>query len=378
LREDWPLDPGIAYLNHGGFGVTPNAVLAEQRRWRERIDANPNRFVREELTAALDEAIAGVAQAVGAIPADLVPVDNATTGCNAVLRSLAFRPGDQILLTSLAYPGIRNAARYVASVTGATLVEVPVPLPLADEKTLLDAVAARLGPRTRLAVFDHVASHSALLLPIAALTWLAHEAGAQVLIDGAHAPGMLALDVSAFGADWYVGTLHKWFFAPRAAAFLWAKPGTAQAIVPPVVSVNHGGGFQAEFAWTGTRDPSAFLAAPAGIACHARLGGPVLMERNSALIREAAALLADAWGTVASGPIGDCAMAALRLPLALPATAAGAAAVGRFLSHVHRVEVAVHPIDGALWLRVAAQAYNARAQYERLAAALRPGMELPV
>jgi len=368
LREEWPLDPAVIYLNHGGYGVTPHAVLAEQAEWRARIERNPSGFMTREYATALRRAAAELAAFVGARPEDLAFVENATAGCNAVLRSLDFRPGDEILTTDLAYGAVRKAIRYAAQRGGATVVEVEIPLPLPDVAALVDAVAARLGPRTRLAIFDHVASHSALVLPVAELARRAHAVGARVLIDGAHAPGLVPLDVPASGADWYVGNCHKWLMAPRSCGFLWAVPEVQGLVHPLSISHGYGTGFTAEFEWTGTRDPTPFFSVPAAIAFHRRLGGRRLMTRNTWLAREAARLLADAWGAVPSGPAASCAaMAALRLPLAAAATPDHAAAVQRGLAEDHKIEVAAFAHRGALWLRVAAQAYNELADYDRLA-----------
>jgi isopenicillin-N epimerase len=374
LRGEWRLDPDVAYLNHGGYGAVPNEVLAAQDAWRARIERNPTGFLSRELPALLREAAGKVAAALRAREADLVFVENATAGINAVLRSFAFEPGDEILLTGLTYPAIRKAARFAAERSGARLVEAPVPLPVTDARAMTDAVAAHLGLRTRLAIFDHIASASALVLPAAELVALAHRAGARVLIDGAHVPGQIALDLGALGADWYIGNLHKWYFAPRACGVLWASPEMQAGLHPLSISHGLGAGFAAEFDWTGTRDFTACLAAPDGIAFHDRLGGPVLMARNAALAGEAAALLARAWRTEIAGPPAMfAAMATVRLPVAGEATPARAQRIVRWLAATHRIEAAVTSDSGALWLRVAAQAYNERAEYERLAAAIVAG-----
>ncbi len=365
----WPLDSTIIYLNHGGFGVTPHEVLAVQAGWRERIERNPTRFFTVEMPPALREAAAVLAAYLGARGEDFALVENATSGCNAVLRSLNFSPGDEILVTSFGYPAINNAAAYAAQRAGASVVTAEIGLPVSSEKTLLDAVAGRLSQRTRLAVFDHVASRSALVLPIAALTRLAHDAGAAVLIDGAHAPGMIALDLPSIGADWFVGNCHKWLMAPRACGFLWANPSAPQPVHPTSISLGYGGGFVAEFDWTGTRDPSAALSVPAGIKFHQKLGGPALMARNVELAGQAGDHLAKAWGTELAGPAeAFAAMAAVKAPLALPATAESAAQLRHWLSEVHRIEAEVFTQSGALWVRIAAQAYNEPSDYERLAA----------
>jgi len=369
LRSEWPLDPDVTYLNHGGYGVTPNVVLAEQARWRDRIERNPTGFFTEALPGLLRQAAAALGAEIGARGEDVAFVDNATAGCNAVLRSLDFAPGDEILITSLAYGAIAKAARYVASRSGARLVEVEIPLPVPDDAAILAAVAQHLGPRTRLVIVDDIASHSALLLPVAELAQLAHAAGARVLVDGAHAPGQVPVDVATSGADWYVGNCHKWLMAPRGCGFLWCAPPLQPLIHPLAISHGYGAGYIAEFDWTGTRDPTPVLALPAAIAFHRGLGGAALMARNAALARDAARRLAGRWGTGLGGPEASfAAMATVRLPLADAATPERAVALRRWLALEHRIEAAVNAESGALWLRLAAQAYNEPADYQRLEA----------
>jgi isopenicillin-N epimerase len=369
LRREWPLHPDISYLNHGGFGVTPYAVLAAQERWRAQIEADPTGFLSFAIDAALREAAAKVAATLGAAPGDLVFVDNATTGLNAVLRSLDFEPGDEILITSLSYPAIRKAVQYRASRSGARVVEAAIKLPVVDDKAVLAAIAGRLSIRTKLAIFDHVASHSALVLPVASLTRLAQEAGARVVIDGAHAPGMIPLDIASLGAEWYVGNLHKWYFAPRSCGFLWAAKQVQAATHPLAISHGYGSGFRAEFEWTGTRDVTPALAAPAAIDFHTRLGGGALMARNRDLARAAGAMLAQRWGTELTGPRDAfAAMVTIRLPLPPDPDPARAGALMKELGERHRIAAAVVTLDGALWLRIAAQAYNEANEYDRLGA----------
>ena len=365
----WPLDPGVTYLNHGGYGAAPREVLAAQQVWRDRIERNPTGFLSREITAAQRQAAGAVAAALGAAEKDLVFVENATAGINAVLRSLRFEPGDDIVILGIAYPAIRQAARFAAERAGARLVEVPLSLPLGDDRAIIEAVSARLGNRTRLTLFDHIASAAALRLPVEELTRRAKSVGARVLIDGAHAPGQIALDLPALGADWYVGNLHKWYFAPRACGILWAAPDAQGGLHPLSISHGYESGFREEFDWTGTRDFTAALAAPAGIAFHNRLGGAELMARNTALCREAAALLARAWRTETGAPLESFqAMATVRLP-----RPAEPLAFLRWLADTHRIEAAASSVGGATWLRIAAQAYNELADYERLAAAVTAG-----
>ena len=372
LRSEWGLAPEVAYLNHGGFGVAPLVTLAAADAWRRRIEQNPTRFMARELRPSLRAAAARVGAFLGAEGDDIVFIDNATTAVNAVLRSLRFGPGDEILGTGLGYNAVRNTVRFVAERSGAEMVEVPVPLPAADAEAIVAAVAARLTARTRLAIFDHIASHSAIVLPLERLVPLAHRAGARVLIDGAHVPGQMPLDLRALDADYYAANLHKWLFAPRGTAILWARRELQAELHPPTISHGLGQGFHAEFDWTGTRDPSAWLAAPAGIEFHERLGGTRLMERNRGLAREMGRMLAQAWGTPLAAPEAlFAAMTVVALPLAGPATQERATEIRGHLSDTHRIEAAVNAMSGRLWVRVAAQAYNEPADYERLRDAIR-------
>jgi len=371
IRHEWDLDPAVAYLNHGSFGVTPRTVLAAQAAWRHKIERNPATFMAAARAGLLREAAAPVAAYLGAKGDDLAFMENATSAANAVLRSLAFAPGDEILITSLGYRAVNHAAAYVGARAGATVVEVKIPLPTGGPDDIVAAVTQKLSPKTRLAVFDHIASQSAIVLPIARLVAAAHAVGAQVLVDGAHVPGQLMLDIPALGADYYVANLHKWLLVPRGCAIVWAPRERQEGLHPLTISHGYGQGFLAEFDWTGTRDLSGWLCAPEGIAAHRRLGGERLMERNRALARDMAAMLAHRWGTgLAAPPDMFAAMAVVRLP----DSPRDHLEVTDWLRKTHRIEAPVYRIDGALWVRIAAQAYNEPADYERLAVAIESGL----
>jgi len=371
--DTWLLDPEVTFLNHGSFGATPRAVLGEQERWRALMERHPTHFMSEELPPALRAVRARLAAFVHAGADDLVFVENATAGCNTVLRSLRLAPGDEILVTDHGYAAVRKAAEYVAARAGARVVEAVVPFPLEDAAQVIAAVSSRLSPRTRLAIFDHITSPTAVIFPVRELTALCRAAGVPVLIDGAHAPGMLSLDVPSVGADWYTGNCHKWLMAPKGSAFLWAASERQGDVHPLVISHGYGQGFTAEFDWVGTRDPSAWLSVPAAIDFHEWLGGAKLRERNATLAREQATLLAHAWNTERGAPDAlTGSMAAVRLPLREGAAAERALDLRRKLFHEHRIEVPVTAFAGALWARISAHAYNRPADYARLAACFRP------
>jgi isopenicillin-N epimerase len=252
------------------------------------------------------------------------------------------------------------------------VIEAKVPFPISDPIEIIDAVASRLGPRTRLVILDHVSSPTAIVFPVRQLTSLCHQASAKVLIDGAHAPGMLTLDIPAIDADWYVGNCHKWLMAPKGSGFLWASPASQAETHPLVISHGYGQGFEAEFDWVGTRDPTAWLTIPAAVDFHFRIGGHLLRERNTRLARQAANFLAKHWKTErGSEDALTGSMSTVRLPLVGEATEERALALRYTLLKDHRIDAAVIAFKGSLWVRLSAQAYNQFNEYERLADAFR-------
>jgi len=378
---DFPLDPAITYLNHGTVGVTPRRVLEAQQAIRHEIERQPSTVLLREVSGLVGPPASGqtrmrvaaarVAAFLHARPDDLVFVDNATTGVNAVLRSLPIEPDAEILITDHAYGAVAKTAEFVARERRARVRVVALPYPRFDAAELVDRVSAGLSPRTCIAVLDHITSESAIVLPIAELTAACHRRGVPVLVDAAHAPGALALDVPAIGADWYTANLHKWAHAPRSAGILWAHPSRQAGLHPPVISWGFDRGFTAEFDWIGTRDPSPWLAAPAGIDFMQEVGFDAQRRYNHDLAWRAARLLADRWQTtlgVAEADIGT--MVTLPLPASAGSSAADASRLRDALLFDHSIEVQVHATRGRLYLRISAQIYNEFSDYERLAEAL--------
>ncbi len=379
----WTLDPAVIFLNHGSFGACPRPVLEAQQRLRDELEREPVRFLARELEERLDAARAALADFVGADPDGLAFVHNATTGVNTVLRSLALEPGDEVLTTDHLYPACRNAVEAVAGQAGARVVVARVPFPLGGADQAVEAILAAVTPRTRLAVLDHVTSPTGLVLPVARLVAALAGRGVETLVDGAHAPGMVPLDLRAIGAAWYVGTCHKWLCAPKGAAFLHVRRDRRAGIHPLVVS--HGARsprtdrprFRLEFDWTGTDDPTAYLAVPEAIrVLGAALPGgwPAVMARNRALALEARRLLGAALGVAPPCPdemVG--ALAALPLPEGGPPAPPAPDPLQDALLERFRIEVPViaWPAPPRRLLRVSAQLYNDAADYRRLAAALR-------
>ncbi len=303
LSRNWTLDPEIDFLNHGSFGACPIPVLERQAELRAELERQPVAFMTRTLPALHDAAREEVAEFLGADPGGLVTVPNATTGVNAVLRSLSFERGDELLVTDHGYNACRNTLDYVAARSGARIVVVDVPFPGPRPEDFVDALLEAVTDRSRLALIDHVTSPTGLVLPVATISAALSSRGIDLLIDGAHAPGMLPLALAELGASWYVGNCHKWLCSPKGAAILYARPDRRDAIRP--VTISHGANvrrpgrtrFHDEFDWTGTDDPTAFLCVPTAIRFLRELvpgGWPEIRRRNHELVVDARRLLCEA------------------------------------------------------------------------------------
>ncbi len=375
LPSLWRLDPAVTYLNHGSFGACPAAVLELQSALRLELEREPTEFLGVRLPGRLDEARNALAPFLGADPACLAFVTNATMGVNAVLRSLNFDAGDELLTTNHTYAACRKTVDYVASRAGLRVVVATVPFPLGHEDEVVAPVLAGVTARTRLALLDHVTSPTALVLPIERLVTELRSRGVETLVDAAHAPGMVPLALDALGAAYYTGNAHKWLCAPKGAAFLYVRRDRQADLHPSVISHGYGRGFQAEFDWTGTCDPTPWLCIPAAIRYLGGLlpgGWPEIMATNHALALRARDLLCGRLGIRAPAPdsmLGS--MASIPLPQAAAGSAAARLDSDRlaawFRERGVRTWLYPHPVP---LLRVSAQLYNDIGQYERLAGLL--------
>jgi isopenicillin-N epimerase len=376
LAAAWVLDPEVTYLNHGSFGACPAAVLECQAALRLALEREPADFLDRDLPARLEAARASLAAFLNAEPRDLAFVTNATTGVNAVLRSLEFSPADELLLTNHTYAACRKTVDFVTQRSGARLVIASVPFPLAHEQEILDAVLERVSPRTRLALLDHVTSPTALVLPIERLVRELAARGVDVLVDGAHAPGMVPLNLDGLGAAYYTGNAHKWLCAPKGAAFLHVRRDRQAELHPTVISHGYTRGFQAEFDWTGTCDPTPWLCIPEALRVVGGLvpgGWPEVMARNHALALAARALLLE---SLALEPPCPGALIGSTASIPLPAAAPGSIGARLDCKGLHdwfrerAIETWLHP-EPVPVLRVSAQLYNSLEQFERLASLLK-------
>jgi isopenicillin-N epimerase len=373
-RNLFLLEPGLAYLNHGGFGATPKDVLDEKTRILSEIEKNPMEVFQHNIRSrwhAVAEKIAGRFS----LEADRVAiVDNATDGINAILRSLPLTEGDEILVTSMTYGAITMAARHIGGKQGAKVTLADLRFPDPDPAQCVEAVMQALTPRTRIAILDHITSPTALVMPLASMIAACHARGVPVLVDGAHAPGQIAFDIPALGADWYVGNLHKWYFVPRGCGFLWVAPERRNGLMPNVLSWDSAYPFPANFAWTGTRDPSNWLTVPAAFDFMDHFGESAVRQHNHKLIREAVDVLASMWGFRVTTPDAMTAsMTLVPVPdgLPYPATDQGRAQFEVDLRDKFNIVVNPSFADGRkIWLRITAQIYNGIEDYKKLGRAI--------
>lgn len=392
FADRWTLDPDVTFVNHGSFGACPRAVLEYQSALRARMERQPVQFLARELEGRLDEARAALAAFVGAVPGDLAFVPNATSGVNAVLRALVFAPGDELLTTTHVYNACKNALHFVAERSGASVVTAAVPFPLDGPEAVVESVLAKVTPRTRLALLDHVTSPTGLVWPIADLVAALAARGVETLVDGAHAVGMLPLDLSAIGAAYYTGNCHKWLCAPKGAGFLHVRRDLQEVVRP--LAISHGARlaradrsrFLLEFDWTGTVDPTAYLSVPEAIRVMGAMlpgGWPALRAHNRDLALAGRRALSAALGISAPAPeamIGSLAA----VPIAdgapePPASALYCDPLQDTLRERAGIEVPVlpWPAPPQRLLRISAQLYNSSADYERLAAALPAMLSAP-
>lgn len=370
----WSLRPGLAFLNHGSFGAVPRAVAEEQERWRQRIEADPVEMIARHGGELLDQSKAALGGWLGMKPPDFGLVTNATEGVNAVLRSMELAGGDELLTTNHVYNAIRQTMRYVTRRSGASYREVKIPLPILSPDDVAQRVVQAIGPRTRLLVIDHVTSPTALIFPMREIIGGCNKLGVDVLVDGAHAPGMLDLNVAEMGAAYYAGNLHKWTCTPRGCGFLWVRPDRQSCVHPTVISHRLDEGFAQEFGWQGTRDLSAWLAAPRAIAFMGQWGWDNVRRHNHAMAAWAHRLLCRSWRVPPLSPL-DGSMLGSMATVALPDRLAELPephdrAIQQRLHDEFDIEVPIMRWEGRNYLRVSSQVYNEPRDYRRVAAAI--------
>jgi isopenicillin-N epimerase len=384
FRRLWGLKPGTVFLNHGSFGACPKAVLALQTKLRAELEAEPVQFLWRRYEERLEPARRALAKFVGASSHDVVFVTNATTGVNSVLRSLKFQRGDELLTTSLDYNACRNVLIEVTRRSGAKLVVAAIPFPLRSGEEITAAILRAVTSRTRLVLLDHVTSNTAVVMPLRQIIRELEARGVDTLVDGAHAPGMLPLNLRELRPTYYTANLHKWVCAPKGAAFLYVHAERQTQIQPAVIS--HGNNrprpgftpFQDRFDWCGTFDLTAWLCVPEAIRWMGKIlpgGWRELRERNHQLVVQTRNILCERFEVSPPCPeelLGS--IAAIPLPERFQKRKAAGKIDREQLALYDRfgIEVPLNHFGTPTrrWLRISAQIYNSPAEYEYLAEAL--------
>jgi isopenicillin-N epimerase len=388
LAENWILSKDTCFLNHGSFGATPFAVLEEQTRLREKIENDPVRFFERDYIPLMSSSIKKLAEFMNADPKGMALVKNTTEGVNTVLRSLVLNPGDEILVTNHSYQACWNAVDFVTERAGAKTVVVEIPFRVENEDEIVDLVMGSVSERTVLAMVDTVTSATGLRMPFERLVKDLQSAGVDVLLDAAHGPGIVPLDLIALDAAYCTGNCHKWLCTPKGSAFLHIRSDRKKIMKP--LSISHGASFEGtdqekfefEFGWPGTQDPTPWLCIPLAIDFLGSLvegGWPKIMERNRKLALEGRRILCNALGT--TEPVPDSlvsSIASVEMP--------GEGEVGpmsmegdpyhNYLLDEFGIQVPVFPWrhHGRRYIRISAQLYNSVEEYEFLAECLEKSM----
>jgi isopenicillin-N epimerase len=370
MRDLFLLRPGVAFLNHGSFGACPRPVFEAYQAWQLELERQPVKFMQQRETL-LSEARQALGAYLGADPDDVVYVTNVSLGLNIVARSVPLAPGDEVLTTDHEYGSLNRTWEFVCEKRGARYVQQPVPLPVSSTEEVVEAIWAGVTPRTRVLFLSHVTSPTALTLPIAPLIRRAREAGLITVIDGAHAPGQIPVDIEALGADFYSGNCHKWMMSPKGAGFLHAQRDV-QCMLEPLIGgrmrdecrLTH---LVGEHEYQGTRDYAAFLAVPAAIEFMRDHDWSTVRQECHELVRYARRAVADLTGVapvVPDSPDWFSQMAILPLP------PCDTTALYRRLNDEYDIEIPVGRWNGLHSARLSVQGYNTREDIERLVSAL--------
>ena len=368
LAALFALDRSYTFLNHGSFGSTPLEILALQDRLRREIEARPIEMLARRLGPLLRTAAQDVARFVGTEGRRLGFVTNATEGINAVLRSMRWEAGDEVVVIDHVYNAMRQSIRRLGDESGVVLREIPVPVPVDSPRRFVEAIEGALTARTRLVLIDHVTSPTALVVPVAEIVRIARARGVATIVDGAHAPGSIDLAIDAIGADAYAANLHKWCCAPKGSGILVTSPELSAQHHPLATSHDYGRGFATEFDWQGTRDPTAWLDSPGAIAFFERFGWPAVRRRNHAMATWAQRELCRAWDVAPLSPL-DGSMLASMATVPVPASVrARFATVPEFEAalHARRLELPVIDFAGAWHIRVSCHLHTSPAMIDRL------------
>jgi isopenicillin-N epimerase len=374
VRDLFLLRPGVIFLNHGSFGACPRPVFEAYQSWQLELERQPVEFLGRRLADLMRQARESLAAFVGAEANELVYVPNATTGLNTIARSLPLREGDEVLATDHEYGALDRTWRFICQKRGARYIRQPVPLPVESAERIVEAIWAGVTPRTRVLFVSHITSPTAIIFPVNELVRRAREAGLITVVDGAHAPGQIPLDLHALAADFYSGNCHKWMCAPKGSAFLYVRREMQHLIEPLVVSWGWESDkpgpsrFVDEQEWQGTRDIAAYLSVPAAIQFMAEHDWPRVQRECHELVRYARERAAELTGLPPITPDSPDWFAQMA---ALPIPPCDLEVLKRRLCDDFHIEIPTVEWNGQHFLRASIQGYNTQADVDALVEALK-------
>jgi isopenicillin-N epimerase len=374
LHELFLLDPGIAYLNHGSFGATPEPVFREYQRWQRELERQPTEFLGRRHDQLMETARVALGRYLGVVAGDVVFVQNVTEAINIVARSLNLGPADEVLTSNHEYGACDRIWRFLSKKRGFTYINRSVAVRLTSQESLVDSFMQGITPRTRLIFISHITSPTGIMLPVREICRQARQVGILTVVDGAHAPGQIPLDLNSVAADFYGGNLHKWLCAPKGAGFLYARPEVQHLLEPLVISWGYesekpsSSAFVDHHEWWGTRDIAAFLAVPAAIEFQAQHNWDAVRDSCHCMLRKALDEIVEITGLPTFYPDDTwyVQMASAPLPQEVDV-----AKLQSRLYEDHRVEVPVHAWNDLKLIRLSLQAYNSEKDIERLLHGLR-------
>ena len=382
MKEHYLLDPDIIFLNHGSFGATPRAIMAVYQEWQLRFERQPVQFIRSEMLPALKQARQTLGRFLNADADNLVYIPNATFGVNILARSVQLDPGDEILTTDHEYGACENIWNFLNQTQGTVLVKQSIPLPMASPAEIAEYFWQGVTSRTRLIFISHITSPTAVRMPVEMICMRAREAGILTIIDGAHAPGQIALDIAGIDPDFYIGNCHKWLQSPKGAGFLYTRRALQALLEPLVISwgwgedspFTSGSKYLDYFEWAGTNDPSAYLSVPAAIQFQEQHHWPAIRQQCQQFLAvglrqiDELTKLESAY-LVRAAPFVQ--MAVVRLPQIREIFT-----FQRQLYEQYRIEVPCIKWNGQHFMRISVQGYNTAEELNALVTAI--GALLPL
>lgn len=377
LRDLFLLDPTVTFLNHGSFGATPRPVFEMYQAWQRRLEWQPVQFLGTDIGEYLATARQAIGEYLNAAAEDVVFVPNATFGVNVVARSLALGPGDEVLTTDHEYGACDNAWLFLSGKRGFRYIRQPIILPATTPEALIEQLWQGVTSQTKVIYLSHITSPTALTFPVAEICARARAADILTIVDGAHAPGQLPLDMAAIGADFYTGNFHKWLCSPKGSAFLYARKEKQHLVEPLVVgwgwgeprALTYGSDFLDYNQWLGTNDMAAYLAVPAAIQFQAEHEWDTVRDQCQALVTQAIHRIGDLTGLPPAYPDDQGFYRQMAIAPLPPIT--DLPAFKKQLYDEHHVEIPCINWQGQLFIRVSIQGYNSQDDVDRLLEALR-------